>query len=106
VLSVIGASLLWVGWFGFNAGSATAANANAGMAMAVTQIASATAALAGISPSGSSRVSQRARHYLGCRRQTGRDHSGIGFRRSALIIGIAAGIVCYWVPLGSSMRSV
>src|SRR5580700_5240296 len=35
VLSVIGASLLWVGWFGFNAGSATAANGNAGMAMAV-----------------------------------------------------------------------
>ncbi|MGH7061418.1 MAG: ammonium transporter, partial [Stellaceae bacterium] len=46
VLSVIGASLLWVGWFGFNAGSATAANGNAGMAMAVTQIATATAALA------------------------------------------------------------
>src|SRR5271166_5973631 len=46
VLSVIGASLLWVGWFGFNAGSAMAANGNAGMAMAVTQIATATAALA------------------------------------------------------------
>ena len=35
VLSVVGASLLWVGWFGFNAGSALAANGNAGMAMAV-----------------------------------------------------------------------
>ncbi|MDA0998316.1 MAG: ammonia channel protein, partial [Proteobacteria bacterium] len=45
VLSVIGASLLWVGWFGFNAGSAVAANGAAGMAMAVTQIAAATAAL-------------------------------------------------------------
>src|SRR5438874_13367182 len=45
VLSVIGASLLWVGWFGFNAGSATAANGAAGMAMTVTQIATATAAL-------------------------------------------------------------
>src|SRR5689334_8011097 len=45
VLSVIGASLLWVGWFGFNAGSAVAANGNAGMAMAVTQIATAAAAL-------------------------------------------------------------
>ena len=45
VFSVLGASLLWVGWFGFNAGSATAANANAGMAMTVTQIATATAAL-------------------------------------------------------------
>ncbi len=45
VLSVIGASLLWVGWFGFNAGSAVAANGSAGMAMAVTQIATASAAL-------------------------------------------------------------
>src|SRR3990170_1399366 len=46
VYSVVGASLLWVGWFGFNAGSAVAANGSAGMAMAVTQIATATAALA------------------------------------------------------------
>ncbi|HWN30614.1 MAG TPA: ammonium transporter [Burkholderiales bacterium] len=45
VLTVIGASLLWVGWFGFNAGSAVAADGRAGMAMAVTQIATATAAL-------------------------------------------------------------
>ena len=45
VYSVIGASLLWVGWFGFNAGSAGGANANAGMAMAVTQFATAAAAL-------------------------------------------------------------
>ncbi|MHB8534340.1 MAG: ammonium transporter [Sulfuricaulis sp.] len=44
--TVIGASLLWVGWFGFNAGSAAAANGSAGMAMAVTQIATAAAALA------------------------------------------------------------
>src|SRR5260370_28307028 len=44
-LSVIGASLLWVGWFGFNAGSATTAGGSAGMAMAVTQIATAMAAL-------------------------------------------------------------
>jgi len=46
VYSMIGASLLWVGWFGFNAGSAVGANASAGMAMAVTQIATAAAALA------------------------------------------------------------
>ena len=43
--TVIGASMLWVGWFGFNAGSAVAANGTAGMAMAVTQIATAAAAL-------------------------------------------------------------
>ena len=44
--TIMGASMLWVGWFGFNAGSALAANADAGMAMLVTQIATAAAALA------------------------------------------------------------
>ncbi len=43
--TLIGASLLWVGWFGFNAGSAGAADGRAGMAMAATQIATAAAAL-------------------------------------------------------------
>jgi Amt family ammonium transporter len=46
VYTMIGASLLWVGWFGFNAGSAVAANSLAGVAMANTQIATAAAALA------------------------------------------------------------
>ena len=46
VYTMIGASLLWVGWFGFNAGSAVGANALAGSAMAATQIATAAAALA------------------------------------------------------------
>lgn len=45
-LTVIGASMLWIGWFGFNAGSEAAADGVAGMAMAVTQIATAAAALA------------------------------------------------------------
>jgi Amt family ammonium transporter len=45
VLTFIGASLLWVGWFGFNAGSAVTAGMQAGMAMTVTQIATAVAAL-------------------------------------------------------------
>ena len=44
-LTVVGASMLWVGWFGFNAGSELAADGVAGMAMAVTQIATAAAAL-------------------------------------------------------------
>ncbi|MDN6856604.1 ammonium transporter [Pseudomonas sp. CAN2814] len=43
--TLIGAALLWIGWFGFNAGSAAAANGTAGMAMLVTQIATAAAAL-------------------------------------------------------------
>jgi Amt family ammonium transporter len=47
--TMIGAAMLWVGWFGFNAGSATAANGSAGMAMLVTQIATAGAALAWMS---------------------------------------------------------
>ena len=45
VLTFIGAGLLWVGWFGFNAGSAVSAGVQAGMAMTVTQIATAVAAL-------------------------------------------------------------
>ena len=46
VLTLIGASLLWVGWFGFNAGSALAAGSGAGVAMVTTQVATAMAALA------------------------------------------------------------
>jgi Amt family ammonium transporter len=46
ILTVMGASMLWVGWFGFNAGSALAADGTAGMAMLLTQIATAAAALA------------------------------------------------------------
>jgi ammonium transporter, Amt family len=70
--AVIGASLLWVGWFGFNAGSAVAANGRAGMAMAVTQIATAAAALSWAFAEWAGR--------LGRRRRPRRHHAGLRFR--------------------------
>ncbi|MGB8842259.1 MAG: ammonium transporter [Aliidongia sp.] len=99
VLSVIGASLLWVGWFGFNAGSAGAANANAGMAFAVTQIATAAAALAWMviewamrgKPSVLGIISGAVAGLVAITPASGFvDPSG------ALIIGIAAGIACFF----------
>ena len=103
VLSVIGASLLWVGWFGFNAGSATAANGNAGMAMAVTQIATATAALSWMfaewmfkgKPSVLGIISGAVAGLVAIT-----PASGFVDPRGALIIGIAAGAVCYWSTTG------
>jgi Amt family ammonium transporter len=99
VLSVLGASLLWVGWFGFNAGSATAANGNAGMAMAVTQIATATAALAWMlaewvgkgKPSVLGIISGAVAGLVAVT-----PASGFVDPRGALLIGAAAGVVCYW----------
>jgi Amt family ammonium transporter len=103
VLSVIGASLLWVGWFGFNAGSATAANGNAGMAMAVTQIATATAALSWMfaewivkgKPSVLGIISGAVAGLVAIT-----PASGFVDPRGALIIGIAAGVMCYWGATG------
>ena len=103
VLSVIGASLLWVGWFGFNAGSATAANGNAGMAMAVTQIATATAALSWMfaewivkgKPSVLGIISGAVAGLVAIT-----PASGFVDPRGALIIGVAAGVICYWGATG------
>ena len=104
VLSVIGASLLWVGWFGFNAGSAAAANGNAGMAMAVTQIATATAALTWMfvewakprgKPSVLGIISGAVAGLVAIT-----PASGFVDPRGALIIGIAAGVACYWGATG------
>ena len=99
VLSVIGASMLWVGWFGFNAGSAVGANGGAAMAMAVTQIATASAALAWMfvewalrgKPSVLGIISGAIAGLVAIT-----PASGFVAPMGALAIGIAAGIVCYW----------
>ena len=96
--SVIGASLLWVGWFGFNAGSAVTSNVNAGMAMAATQIATAAASLAWMfaewiiakKPSVLGMVSGAVAGLVAIT-----PASGFVNATGALWIGLAAGIVCY-----------
>ncbi len=103
VFSVLGASLLWVGWFGFNAGSATTAGGNAGMAMAVTQIATATAALAWMfvewaargKPSVLGIISGAVAGLVAIT-----PASGFVNPMGALVIGGAAGIACYWGATG------
>ncbi|HVV95497.1 MAG TPA: ammonium transporter [Hyphomicrobiales bacterium] len=98
VLSLIGASLLWVGWFGFNAGSAVSSGVNAGMAMAATQIATGAAALGwmvmewiiGKRPSVLGMISGAVAGLVAIT-----PASGFVNPTGALIIGILAGIVCY-----------
>ena len=103
VLSVIGAALLWVGWFGFNAGSAAAADGRAGMAMAVTQIATAVAALAWMAvewiargkPSVLGIISGAVGGLVAIT-----PASGFVGPMGALAIGAAAGVACYWGASG------
>jgi len=98
-LSVIGASMLWVGWFGFNAGSELAADGTAGMAMAVTQIATAAAALAWMfaewkvhgKPSVLGIISGAVAGLIAITPASG----SVG-PMGALAIGAAAGVGCYW----------
>ena len=98
VLSVIGASLLWVGWFGFNAGSAVTANVNAGMAAAATQIATAAASLGWMfvewivsrKPSVLGMISGAVAGLVAIT-----PASGFVDPTGALIIGVCAGVVCY-----------
>ena len=98
-LAVIGASLLWVGWFGFNAGSAVSAGGRAGMAMAVTQIATAAAALAWAfaewavrgKPSVLGAISGAVAGLVAIT-----PASGFVLPGPALVIGVAAGIGCFW----------
>jgi Amt family ammonium transporter len=97
--AVIGASLLWVGWFGFNAGSAVAANGRAGMAMTVTQIATAAAALAWMFAEWGSKgkpsvLGIASGAVAGLVAIT--PASGFVLPGAALIIGIAAGVLCFW----------
>ncbi|MCH8213004.1 MAG: ammonium transporter [Proteobacteria bacterium] len=107
VLSVIGASMLWVGWFGFNAGSAVAANGSAGMAMAVTQIAAAAAALAWMfaewkfrsKPSVLGIVSGAVSGLVAITPASG--YVGPG---GALMIGLAAGLACFWAATSLKNR--
>jgi Amt family ammonium transporter len=102
-LTLIGASLLWVGWFGFNAGSAVAANGSAGMAMAVTQIATATAALAWMfsewlvhgKPSVLGIASGAVAGLVAIT-----PASGFVDPKGALVIGAAAGVGCYICSTG------
>ena len=99
VLSVIGAALLWVGWFGFNAGSALAANGTAAMAMVVTQIATAAAALAWMflewmlrgKPSVLGIISGAVGGLVAIT-----PAAGFVTPVGALCIGVASGIACYW----------
>jgi Amt family ammonium transporter len=99
VYSVIGASLLWVGWFGFNAGSAVTANVNAGMAAAATQIATAAAAMSWMlvewviakKPSVLGMISGAVAGLVAIT-----PASGFVNPQGALIIGLCAGAVCYF----------
>jgi Amt family ammonium transporter len=97
--AVVGASLLWVGWFGFNAGSALGASGRAGMAMAVTQIATAAAALGWMvaewiakgKPSVLGVISGAVAGLVAIT-----PASGFVLPGPAIIIGLVAGVACFW----------
>ncbi|TCV88204.1 ammonium transporter [Sulfurirhabdus autotrophica] len=98
-LTVIGAAMLWVGWFGFNAGSELAADGRAGMAMVVTQIAAAAAALAWMfaewmSKGKPSVLGIASGAVAGLVAIT--PASGFVGPMGALVIGLVSGVVCFW----------
>ncbi len=97
-LTLMGASLLWVGWFGFNAGSAGAADGRAGMAMLVTQMATAAAALGWmfaewVSKGKPSVLGIASGAVAGLVAIT--PASGFVGPTPAVIIGVVAGVVCF-----------
>jgi len=97
--TLMGAAMLWVGWFGFNAGSAAAANGTAGMAMLVTQIATAAAALGWMfaewighgKPSALGIASGVVAGLVAITPAAGT----VG-PMGALVIGLVSGVVCYF----------
>jgi Amt family ammonium transporter len=99
VLSVIGAGLLWVGWFGFNAGSALASGGRAGMAMTTTQIATGAAGVAWMltewlikkKPSVLGIISGAVAGLVAITPACGFVNPS-----GALVIGIASGVVCFF----------
>jgi Amt family ammonium transporter len=106
-LTVVGASMLWVGWFGFNAGSALAADGAAGMAMLVTQIATGTAALAWMftewvkqgKPSALGTVTGAVAGLVAITPASG----SVG-PAGAIAIGIASGVICFWAATSLKRR--
>jgi Amt family ammonium transporter len=97
-LTLIGASLLWVGWFGFNAGSAGAADGRAGMAMLVTQMATAAAALSWMFAEWASKgkpsvLGIASGAVAGLVAIT--PASGFVGPTPAVVIGLAAGVICF-----------
>ncbi len=106
-MTVTGAGMLWVGWFGFNAGSALAANGDAGMAMLVTHISASAGAMAWMmmewlkfgKPSVLGAVTGMVAG-LG----TITPASGFVGPGGALIIGLSAGVVCYYATQAIKQR--
>jgi len=102
VLTLIGTSLLWVGWFGFNAGSALASGELAGSAMLNTHISAAVAALTWMSIEWASRGKPSVLGILtGAVAGLGTITPAAGYFEpwAAMVIGVAAGLVCYWASV-------
>ncbi len=102
-LTMAGAGLLWVGWFGFNAGSAVASDGRAGLAMAVTHIAAAAGAMSWML--GEWIVRKRPSLLGLCSGLVAglvaiTPAAGFVSPLSALLIGAVAGLVCYWGATG------
>ncbi|MDR2031928.1 MAG: ammonia channel protein, partial [Azoarcus sp.] len=98
-LTMVGASLLWVGWFGFNAGSAAASNGLAGLAFVNTILATAVATLAWLAgeslfKSHPSSLGAASGAVAGLVAIT--PAAGVVGPVGALVIGVAAGLVCLW----------